>query len=175
MAKADLPQIPERLSFRIGEASRLVGVKPHVLRFWEGEFGRVRPQKNRSGHRLYSRADLDLLRRIRLLLRDHRYTIAGARALLQAGDAAVEQVLAGPSVAGSAPPADSALAAAQRLEGDLRGVRADLASEIRRVAAAREEALFWRGEARRAEAALAIAVEHMAEHALALEEIVRRS
>lgn len=71
--------IPEKLFFKIGEVSDLVGVKPHVLRYWESEFDVLKPRKTRSGHRLYRRSDVEILQRIRRYLHEEGYTIAGAR------------------------------------------------------------------------------------------------
>ena len=76
--------IPEKPYFKIGEAARLVGVKPYVLRYWETEFKSVKPQKTRSQQRLYKRRDVELLLKIRHLLYDKRYTIEGARTRLRA-------------------------------------------------------------------------------------------
>lgn len=77
------PEIPDKLYFRIGEASRLVGVKPHVLRYWESEFPGIAPKKSGTGHRLYRRKDVELLLEIKHLLHDKRYTIEGARRHLE--------------------------------------------------------------------------------------------
>lgn len=63
----------------ISEVSDLVGVKPHVLRYWETQFGMLRPRKNRAGNRMYRPDEVKLLLRIRELLYDRRFTIAGAR------------------------------------------------------------------------------------------------
>lgn len=71
--------IPEKLFFKIGEVSDIVGVKPHVLRYWETEFESLRPRKTGSGHRIYRRKDLELLLRIKELVYVEGYTIAGAR------------------------------------------------------------------------------------------------
>lgn len=68
--------------FKIGEAARLVGVKPHVLRYWESEFPSLKPRKNPSGQRLYAKADIEILMEIRNLLYTDCYTISGARQLL---------------------------------------------------------------------------------------------
>ena len=70
---------PDKLYFKIGEVSKIVGVKPYVLRYWETEFSMVRPGKTRSKHRLYRRKDVDMLVRIKELLHDQRFTIEGAR------------------------------------------------------------------------------------------------
>jgi DNA-binding transcriptional MerR regulator len=75
--------IPDKPFFKIGEASRLVGVKPYVLRYWETEFRSIKPQKTRSQQRLYKRRDVELLLRIRHLLYEERFTIEGARARLR--------------------------------------------------------------------------------------------
>lgn len=73
------PEIPEKLYFRIGEASRLVGVQPYVLRYWESEFPALAPSKSGTGHRFYRRKDVELLLQIKQLLYEKRYTIEGAR------------------------------------------------------------------------------------------------
>ncbi len=73
------PVIPDRLYFRIGEVSRLVGVKPYVLRYWESEFPALAPKKSSSGQRLYRRRDVELLLEIKRLLYEKRYTLEGAR------------------------------------------------------------------------------------------------
>ncbi|MBK7400769.1 MAG: MerR family transcriptional regulator [Myxococcales bacterium] len=75
----ELPPIPDKLYFRIGEVAHLVGVEPHVLRYWEAEFRSVRPQKSQRGQRVYSRRDVDHLRKIRELLYEQGFTIAGAK------------------------------------------------------------------------------------------------
>ena len=75
--------IPDKPFFKIGEAARLVGVKPYVLRYWETEFKSVKPQKTRSQQRLYKKRDVELLLQIRHLLYDKRYTIEGARTRLR--------------------------------------------------------------------------------------------
>jgi DNA-binding transcriptional MerR regulator len=71
--------IPDRLYFRIGEVSRLVGVKPYVLRYWETEFPALAPKKSATGQRVYRRRDVELLLEIKRLLYDKRYTLEGAR------------------------------------------------------------------------------------------------
>lgn len=76
------PEIPDKLYFRIGEVSRLAGIKPYVLRFWETEFSSLGPKKSGKGHRLYRRKDVELVLEIKRLLYDNRYTIEGARKYL---------------------------------------------------------------------------------------------
>jgi DNA-binding transcriptional MerR regulator len=78
------PQLPDKLYFKIGEVAQLVGVKPHVLRYWESEFSIVKPNKTHSRHRLYRRRDVETLLQIKRLLHDERFTIEGARKRLRA-------------------------------------------------------------------------------------------
>lgn len=76
---APRPEIPNKLYFRIGEVSKLLGVEPYVLRFWETEFPGLSPKKSETGQRLFRRKDVELLLHIKHLLREKRYTIEGAR------------------------------------------------------------------------------------------------
>jgi DNA-binding transcriptional MerR regulator len=78
------PEIPDKLYFKIGEVSELLGVEPYVLRYWETEFSVLSPKKSGTGHRLYRRKDVELLLRIKHLLYEKRFTIEGARQTLQA-------------------------------------------------------------------------------------------
>ena len=80
-----LPDLPDKLYFKIGEVAKLVGVKPYVLRYWETEFSIVRPGKTRSKHRLYRRKDVETLLEIRRLLYADRFTIEGAKRRLREG------------------------------------------------------------------------------------------
>jgi DNA-binding transcriptional MerR regulator len=82
---ADLPAIPPKRYFTIGEVSDLCGVKPHVLRYWEQEFTQLRPVKRRGNRRYYQHHEVLLIRKIRELLYDRGFTISGARN--QLGDA----------------------------------------------------------------------------------------
>jgi DNA-binding transcriptional MerR regulator len=72
-------RIPEKLFFRIGEVCDLIKVQPHVLRYWETEFPMLTPQKNRAGQRVYRRKDVEMVFRIRDLLYEEKFTIAGAK------------------------------------------------------------------------------------------------
>ncbi len=74
--------IPDKFHFKIGEVSRILGVKPYVLRFWETEF-RITPAKNPSQHRVYKRQEVETLLEIKRLLYEERFTIEGARAKLK--------------------------------------------------------------------------------------------
>jgi DNA-binding transcriptional MerR regulator len=82
--KQALPEIPDKLYYRIGEVARLCGVETYVLRFWETEFPQLKPNKSGAGQRLYRRREVDLARRIRHLLYEEGYTIPGARQAIQA-------------------------------------------------------------------------------------------
>lgn len=75
--------VPDKLYFKIGEVSRIVGVEPFVLRYWETEFSDVAPVKSRTNQRLYRRKDVQTLLTIRNLLHQERYTIEGARKRLK--------------------------------------------------------------------------------------------
>ena len=75
----ELPAIPSKRYFTIGEVSDLCGVKPHVLRYWEQEFTLLKPVKRRGNRRYYQRHDVILIRQIRSLLYDQGFTIGGAR------------------------------------------------------------------------------------------------
>jgi DNA-binding transcriptional MerR regulator len=77
--KIDLPPIPAKRYFTIGEVSELCGVKPHVLRYWEQEFTQLKPVKRRGNRRYYQHHEVLLIRRIRELLYEEGFTISGAR------------------------------------------------------------------------------------------------
>jgi len=76
-------KIPDKLYFKIGEVAELTGVKPHVLRYWESEFGVFRPSKSRSNQRLYRRKDVELVLRVKDLLYNQGFTLAGAKKQLR--------------------------------------------------------------------------------------------
>ncbi len=80
--KTQLPPIPAKRYFTIGEVSELCGVKPHVLRYWEQEFTQLKPVKRRGNRRYYQHHEVLLIRRIRELLYEQGFTISGARARL---------------------------------------------------------------------------------------------
>ena len=90
-SSSELPAIPGKRYFTIGEVSDLCGVKPHVLRYWEQEFPTQTPLKRRGTRRYYQRQDVILIRQIRSLLYEHGFTIGGARQRL-AGDEAKDDV-----------------------------------------------------------------------------------
>jgi len=87
LPSSELPLIPSKRYFTIGEVGELCGVKPHVLRYWEQEFTQLRPVKRRGNRRYYQHHEVMLIRRIRELLYEQGFTISGARnRLLAEGD-----------------------------------------------------------------------------------------
>jgi DNA-binding transcriptional MerR regulator len=113
-------RVQKRLYYKIGEACKALGIQPYVLRYWETEFPALAPSKSRSGQRVYSEKELEIIRRIKELLYDEGYTIAGAKKKLDAemangalgeetaeGEAAAEETVAG-EPAPAAPPAKTA-------------------------------------------------------------------
>src|SRR6202171_6306107 len=117
---APTEEIPDKLYFRIGEVSRLAGIKPYVLRFWETEFSSLGPKKSGKGHRLYRRKDVELVLEIKRLLYEKRYTIEGARKYLDSR-----------ARAGSTQTQEGAAAKVGRSQGDL-FVSAPVLEEIRK-------------------------------------------
>src|SRR5512135_2727066 len=95
--------LPQKLYFRIGEVADIVGVEPHVLRYWEREFRSIRPTKSARGQRVYSRRDVENLLRVRELLYTQGFTIAGARKQLlrpaRDGEAAAPAATDAPALA----------------------------------------------------------------------------
>lgn len=79
---ASTPSYPDKLYYKIGEVSEIAGVPAYVLRFWESEFKRISPKRTTSGQRLYRKADVDLVLKIKDLLYNKKYTIPGARRYL---------------------------------------------------------------------------------------------
>lgn len=113
---------PDKLFFRIGEVSELVGVKPHMLRAWEDEFGVLKPMKTRGSHRQFRRRDVELALVIKHLLQQEGFTIAGARKRLR------EMGHLGPAQE----PGGTAATALDR-RGDLLALRAELQALLDRV------------------------------------------
>lgn len=77
-------RVQKRLYYKIGEACKALGIQPYVLRYWETEFPALAPSKSRSGQRVYSEKELEIIRRIKVLLYEEGYTIAGAKKKLEA-------------------------------------------------------------------------------------------
>lgn len=95
-----IPEIPDKLYFKIGEVSKLAGVATHVLRYWESEFPSIRPQRANSQQRLYRRVDVETILVIKTLLHAQGYTIAGARKFLDSGQKVTTQSVPPQNVAG---------------------------------------------------------------------------
>jgi len=110
---------PVKLYYRIGEVAGIVGVEPHVLRYWETEFRSIRPQKSRKGQRIYSRRDVDRLLKVKDLLYTHGFTIAGARKKLR-------EVGAEPPTEGETRAVGVARAALFELRGEIEAMLAEL-------------------------------------------------
>jgi DNA-binding transcriptional MerR regulator len=113
--KAELPPIPAKRYFTIGEVSELCGVKPHVLRYWEQEFTQLKPVKRRGNRRYYQHHEVLLIRRIRELLYEEGFTISGARNRLDNAMASDERAERAEAPARAAAPTGGAdLAAIKR-------------------------------------------------------------
>ncbi|MBX3182192.1 MAG: MerR family transcriptional regulator [Polyangiaceae bacterium] len=137
---ADLKAAPVKLYYRIGEVSEIVGVEPHVLRYWETEFKTIRPQKSRKGQRIYSRRDVDKLLRVKDLLYVQGYTIAGARKQLRTAAPEVAEVAPDASPAPALAEADAGRQAVEppaKLMLGLRDLRSEVLGMLRELEGAR--------------------------------------
>ncbi len=85
-------EIPDKLFFKIGEVASITGVKPHVLRYWESEFGSFTPSKSRTKQRQYQKKDIELVLRLKDLLYDQGFTIAGARKVVRQSKKCSQQI-----------------------------------------------------------------------------------
>jgi DNA-binding transcriptional MerR regulator len=119
-----------KLYYRIGEVAQIVGVQPHVLRYWETEFRTIRPQKSHKGQRVYSRRDVEKLLKVKDLLKNQGFTIAGAKKKLRDPEAqAALEVEVEAVVERPAPPAPREPAREQMREA-LLALRADIAAML---------------------------------------------
>ena len=123
--------LPEgKLYYRIGEVSKITGIKAHVLRYWETEFRWMAPPKSRSKQRLYRRKDIEMVLAIKKLLYDERYTIAGARQVIR--ERGVAKLLEGG--VGAAPEIEASEAVAVQVEASKPETESkDLPDRIREV------------------------------------------
>ena len=119
MSSSDLP---DKLFFKIGEVAQLVGVRPHVLRYWESEFAALKPLKTRGAHRVYRRRDVELAVLLRRLLHEEGLTVSGAKKRLR--ESGHDRV--------SSPPDPSAVRELSS-RADLLAVRAELAGLLERL------------------------------------------
>lgn len=119
----------QKLYYSITEISKMVGEEQHVLRYWEREFPQLRPQKNRAGNRVYTHRDLSVLYVIKRLLRQERYTVAGAKELLRQQTIADLADLAHENLAtDGAPYADAGAPAASDAEREAKAIADELAA-----------------------------------------------
>ncbi len=118
------PDLPDKLFFKIGEVAQIIGVRPHVLRYWEGEFPALKPLKTRGSHRVYRRRDVELAMLVRRMLHDEGLTIAGAKRRLR--DSGHDRV--------SSPP-DPAAAREVSSRADLLAVREELTELLHQLEA----------------------------------------
>ena len=145
---ASAAAIPEKLFFKIGEVCDIAGVQAHVLRYWETEFPMLQPQKNRAGQRTYRRRDVEMALRIKELLYDEQYTIAGAKKKLageQRGTSRDSGQLASPRPPGRSlqpppslaarlnQPAPAASVPAATSTGDQRPTLRQMAKQLREI------------------------------------------
>ena len=94
-----LTDIPDKIYFRIGEVSRLLGVDAHVLRFWETEFASIKPFRGKSKQRLYRRQDVESLFQVKRLLHEEGYTIAGAKKAIFSASVVSQETIKMPATA----------------------------------------------------------------------------
>jgi DNA-binding transcriptional MerR regulator len=128
-----------KLYYRIGEVSEIVGVQPHVLRYWETEFRSIRPQKSSKGQRVYSRRDVEKLLRVKDLLRNQGFTIAGARKRLSDAPAPEAQLVVAVAPAPAVVTEESANDHTEHSAKDMRkallGLRQDLIRMLDEISA----------------------------------------
>jgi DNA-binding transcriptional MerR regulator len=135
--------LPPKLYFRIGEVAHVVGVEPHVLRYWEREFRSIRPTKSARGQRVYSRRDVESLLKVRDLLYGQGFTIAGARKRLRErdggdGEAATSEAAApatspAPAIDHVAPPVAGL---SPRVRGELLALKAEVEALLQELGGA---------------------------------------
>ena len=144
--------IPEKLFFKIGEVCELAGVQAHVLRYWESEFPMLAPQKNRAGQRVYRKRDVEMALRIKELLYEDQYTIAGAKKWLtnelrgggklkvvgNEEETTSESAAVASEVVHTPPPANDGNNVARRSAEERQGLK-QLASELRELLALLEQ------------------------------------
>jgi DNA-binding transcriptional MerR regulator len=125
----ETPSIPDKLYFKIGEVSQLVGVEPYVLRYWESEFPGLSPRKSNTGQRMFRRKDVELLLNIKQLLYEKKFTIEGARKALKSGKVDKLETVAEPET----PPVHATVSQAELFPSTnpLPGIREELADILK--------------------------------------------
>jgi DNA-binding transcriptional MerR regulator len=121
-------EIPDKLYFRIGEVAKLCEVAPYVLRFWESEFPQLKPNKGGTGQRLYRRRDVEMALRVKTLLYDEGYTIAGARQFLKGERGSKEPLTPVPAVVMTAAAPVSEPSSDNPTSAKLKALRAEMQS-----------------------------------------------
>jgi DNA-binding transcriptional MerR regulator len=145
-------RVQKRLYYKIGEACRELGIQPYVLRYWETEFPALAPSKSRSGQRVYSEKELEVIRRIKQLLYEEGYTIAGAKKKLEGefasgslgeAEAAVEpeEAVADEAPPPSAPPARAVRRRAEPVATPVPALDTDAEERIQKLRSGIEKAL----------------------------------
>jgi DNA-binding transcriptional MerR regulator len=130
-------QLPDKLFFKIGEVAQIIGVRPHVLRYWETEFAALRPMKTRGAHRVYRRRDVELAMLVKRMLQDEGLTIAGAKRRLREIDREREPSTSSGPAASGAPPAPKVEAAQWvSVRADMLAIRRELADLLKVLDAA---------------------------------------
>lgn len=129
-AHVSSPRDLVKLYYRIGEVSQIVGVQPHVLRYWETEFRTIRPQKSHKGQRVYSRRDVEKLLKVKELLKTQGFTIAGARKKLRDSDAETKAHPESVEAPAKPLPARSAEVPKARVREALLGIREEIVAML---------------------------------------------
>jgi DNA-binding transcriptional MerR regulator len=124
---ANEPKLPDKLFFKIGEVAQIVGVRPHVLRYWETEFSALRPMKTRGSHRVYRRKDVELAVLVRRLLHEEGLTMSGAKRRLR--DLHRERAASD----GEVTPPEQDAAVQVNLSADLLAIRRELAELVKAI------------------------------------------
>jgi DNA-binding transcriptional MerR regulator len=129
-------QIPNKLFFKIGEVCEITDTQPYVLRYWESEFPALAPAKNSSGQRIYRRKDIETVLRIKQLLYDEGFTIAGAKKRLEAemaGRGTTPVSMASEAAAAAPPPQDSRASAPPAADDPTRVVLGEVRVQLREL------------------------------------------
>lgn len=128
LPSSELPPIPAKRYFTIGEVSELCGVKAHVLRYWEQEFSQLKPVKRRGNRRYYQHHEVLLIRRIRELLYEEGFTISGARSKLERGEVELAEAAKITPVSAAEPleQLDAISFDVSRLRAEIQSILADL-------------------------------------------------
>lgn len=114
----------QKLFYKIGEVSRMAGVEPYILRYWETEFPKLAPRKNKGGQRVYRQKDLDLVFTIKRMLHEEGYTIAGARKKI--GEQVTKPAVVGSGMPGAVPAQSEVGGSGDELAGKLASLKKEI-------------------------------------------------